>query len=208
MKISAPAIIGESPVFGAMPAERRRAAGFRRSPRLHLRRARGFTFIEILMVIGVVAMIMAIGIPAFVQDWRKHPLRAATKDLLEACKQARDHAILHGVTAELVLRGDGQIAVQAATPRVVDEFGVAGGGSVPAGSPFSGRLPEDVGVELLFVNLQDHLEMEEARVRFYPNGTSDEFAIILLHEGERRMISLEVITGLANLETDPNRFVK
>ena len=48
---------------------------------------------------------------------------------------------------------------------------------------------------------------ETARVRFFPNGTSDELTLILLSEkNERCEILLEVTTGLAEVEWDPNKF--
>ena len=43
--------------------------------------------------------------------------------------------------------------------------------------------------------------------RFFPNGTCDELTLILLSEkGERCEILLEVTTGLADVEWDPNKF--
>jgi len=48
----------------------------------------------------------------------------------------------------------------------------------------------------LYVNLKDQMEADEAHVRFYPNGTSDEFTIVLESKGEIRKISLECVTGL------------
>jgi hypothetical protein len=50
-------------------------------------------------------------------------------------------------------------------------------------------------------------EDDYARVRFFPNGTCDELTLILLAEGgERREITLEVTTGLVNVESDPRKF--
>jgi hypothetical protein len=71
---------------------------------------------------------------------------------------------------------------------------------------FSARLNENVAVTLLYVNLKDQMAAEETRVHFYPNGTSDEFTIILQFGNEMRKISLEVVTALVNVESDPNKF--
>ena len=88
------------------------------------------------------------------------------------------------------------------------EAGAAGDGS--AGQPaeaglarpslFSARLHEDIAVALLYVNLKDRMKTEESRVHFYPNGTSDEFTIILQMGRGVRKISLDCVTGLANVE--------
>ena len=62
-------------------------------------------------------------------------------------------------------------------------------------------------IEGLGVNGEDWTEDESARVRFYPNGTSDEMSIVILAENqERRNIWLEVVTGLAEFEVDPQKF--
>jgi hypothetical protein len=44
----------------------------------------------------------------------------------------------------------------------------------------------------------------EVRVRFFPNGTCDEFTAVMLEpaSGKRRMIHLDVITGHADLKTE------
>ena len=82
-------------------------------------------------------------------------------------------------------------------------------GAAPAGSagvpPV--RLPNSVRFEMVDVNFIEYKAEEEAVARFYPNGTSDEMTIILLSDqGEVRKISLEVVTALADLETDPRKF--
>ena len=54
---------------------------------------------------------------------------------------------------------------------------------------------------MLDVNLMDQMEAPEARVRFFPNGTCDEFTLVLRSEkGEMRKITLESTTGLWDVE--------
>ena len=53
---------------------------------------------------------------------------------------------------------------------------------------------------MLDVNLTEYKDKEFARVRFYPNGTSDEMTIVLQSEkGEFIKISLEITTALASV---------
>jgi hypothetical protein len=60
---------------------------------------------------------------------------------------------------------------------------------------------------MLDVNLNEYKDAEEAEVRFYPNGTCDEMTLILVSDkNEWRKISLEITTGLASVETDPNKW--
>src|SRR5213596_4165867 len=71
----------------------------------------GFTLIEIMMVVGILGMVLAMGMPAFVQSIRRDPLRQAVKDIEDACSKAREAAILRGVPAELVISADGHLTV-------------------------------------------------------------------------------------------------
>lgn len=62
-------------------------------------------------------------------------------------------------------------------------------------------------VDMLDVNLTEYKDSDEARVRFYPNGTSDELTVILHNEkGEYFKIALEATTGLPTFETNPSKF--
>ncbi|MDA1275160.1 MAG: prepilin-type N-terminal cleavage/methylation domain-containing protein [Verrucomicrobia bacterium] len=169
----------------------------------------GFTLIEIMIAMSIAMIMMAIGIPAFVRSMKKEGLRRAVSDMVEACSNARTQSILKGNPMELVIRAeDMSLSVQSA-PRNNDGWfsprlpgpGVGGAESgTPAGARFSSQFPDGVAVKLLYVNLKDKMELPEARVRFYPNGTCDEFTIILYSgEGERK-ISLDVVTGLSDLE--------
>jgi hypothetical protein len=85
--------------------------------------------------------------------------------------------------------------------------GSASESSVPSAPFFSAHWQADVvQVRLLYVNLKAQDEATESRVHFFPNGTSDEFTIILQFGNEMRKISLEVVTALVNVESDPNKF--
>ena len=178
----------------------------------------GFTLIEIMMVVGILGMVLAMGMPAFIQSIRKDPLRRAVSDVETACSKARETAILRGSPVELVIRAEsGQLTVVPAhddnTSRTAGSEEAQGQSAEPSADKaasqlpvFSSRLNENVAVTLLYVNLKDQMEAEESRVHFYPNGTSDEFTIILQFGNEMRKISLEVVTALVNVESDPNKF--
>ena len=47
--------------------------------------------------------------------------------------------------------------------------------------------------------------VDSARVRFYPNGVSDEMRMILFDGRDRMGIELEITTGLASVVPDPLR---
>ena len=78
---------------------------------------------------------------------------------------------------------------------------------VAGASVFSASLSDHIVIEMLDVNFFEMKNEEEARVRFYPNGTSDDFTIILRSDkNEWRKITLEVVTGLAEVEVDPRKW--
>ena len=69
-----------------------------------------------------------------------------------------------------------------------------------ASSLNSAQFADSITLDMLDINLLEYKDADEARVRFFPNGTSDEMTLIL-HSGDQyRKITLEVTTGLASLE--------
>ncbi len=157
-----------------------------------VRRARAFTLIEMLMVVGIIAIIMAVGVPSFVKSLQKTPIQQAVSDVTEACSHARARAILHGVPFDLVI-GTSQLTVQPVGTDANAEGSVGN---------FSVSLPESVAFKGLWVNRQNCIELEtEGRVRFYPNGTCDELIATLFSDQlEERTITLEITTGLSDLK--------
>jgi prepilin-type N-terminal cleavage/methylation domain-containing protein len=181
--------------------------------RLHPRSPPGFTLLEIMIVIGIAAMIMAIGIPFVQRTMRRDAVYQAVHIVEEACRNARATAIFKNATTEVLIHPkDKTFGVQAG--RATAAAGASAptqsnGDPVPdkasflghAPKPFSGQLADDVTIEFLDVNFTDLKNEEEAHVQFHPNGTSDEFTIVLrIGALAWRKITLEVVTGLPTLE--------
>ena len=169
-----------------------------------------------MIVIGIIALVMTAGVPLMTRAMNKNQLAKAVNDTLEGCKLARDRAILQNKPYDFVIRNrtenDAEITVE--TARLKDPGATAsamaassaGTSAAPASSTkdpgsllgdFPRKLGDDVAVELVYVNMIDHMDAAEARVRFYPNGTSDEFMITFAHGGNRRTIKVDIITGAA-----------
>jgi hypothetical protein len=57
-------------------------------------------------------------------------------------------------------------------------------------------------IDILGVNFIQLEKAEEARVHFFPNGTSDEFTILIhsTSDGSYRKISLDTVTALTVVE--------
>ena len=178
----------------------------------------GFTLVEIMVVIGILTMVLALGAPSFVRIIKKEPLRQAASDLVEGLSHARAQAILQGVTTEFVLNAtDRRMTVRLApepSPEATNPYPALASPdwpmpevktAAPADAtmpPFSARLPEDVVVTLLDINFGNQLQTntDEVRVRFHPNGTSDDFTIVIESRAGIRKVFLDAITGLADME--------
>ena len=196
------------------------------------RRAEGslaFTLLEILVVVAIMGIVFSISIPFMnTAILGNKGINGAMKMVQEACSDARALAILKQSTAVMTISRDGSIDVRAgassgrgraSSPDVEgNEWrapeassgggGPGGGGRVEMKLKYPAKLPEDVGIEAILANGVDASELEMAEVRFYADGTCDEFNVILRHpeSGERRQVWLEITTSLADIETDPAKF--
>src|SRR5882762_922193 len=61
-----------------------------------------FTLMEIMLVIGILAIVMAMAIPPIYRGMSKEPMRAAVSGVMDACTAARAAAILQGKTVGVV----------------------------------------------------------------------------------------------------------
>jgi prepilin-type N-terminal cleavage/methylation domain-containing protein len=172
---------------------------------------RAFTLIEIMIVIAIIAMVVTAGIPMMARALNKNQLSKAVNDVLEGCKLARDRAILQNRAYDFVIRAknetewdmnveldkskDGVARSTTSTTTSSSAASSKDGGSLIA--DFPRPFGSDVAFELIYVNLVDQMGAEEARVRFFPNGTADEFTLIMHVQGKRRTIKVDIVTGAA-----------
>jgi prepilin-type N-terminal cleavage/methylation domain-containing protein len=174
-----------------------------------------FTLVEIMIVVAILGIMLGVGIPSMFRSMKREGIRAAASDVLEACAKARAAAILSGSMIELQILTESRqfnvVAASQAPPQasVLDPVPVVPELVVeeeqrparPAFAPFSVTLAESIRFELIDVNFLELKDAPEVRVRFHPNGTSDEFTVVLRSEADEwRKISLEVTTALATLE--------
>ena len=147
-------------------------------------RRRAFTLIEMMIVVGIVGLMAAIGVPSILQSLHKEGMRKAVDDLVDVCTDARAHAILSGQTADV-------------TFHPADKTFASSGGK-------SGKLPDGVDFAMLDINLMDFSQSDVARVRFFPNGTCDEMTVVLHSAADWRKITLEFSTSLTTV-SDVNK---
>ena len=152
----------------------------------------GFTLVEIMIVVAIMGLIAAMGVPSILQTFRKEGMRKAVSDVMDVCAEARTRAILQNQTTAVVFYPQER------------RFVLEGGAGTASGRVTSGTLPAGVEVALLTINLQEFSTSEWARVFFYPDGTCDEMTLVLLGPGEQRKITLEFSTALVTV-SDVNR---
>jgi prepilin-type N-terminal cleavage/methylation domain-containing protein len=160
-----------------------------------VRSAQGaFTLIEIMVVVALIGLIMSTGIPTIYKALHKEGFRKTVSDIVDVCNSARARAIIKGSVTEVVFHP------QERTCEV-------SGGGVGGGLAHSATIVESARIEMLDVNLHEYKGEEIARVRFYPNGTSDEMTLILISDrNEWRRISVEITTGLTSVDSDPHKW--
>lgn len=147
-----------------------------------------FTLIEIMVVVGIMAIILAAGIPSLYGFFHKQGLRKTVGDIVETCESARAAAILGGAPVDLVFHPkDGTCEA-------------TGGKTAGYGAWVHSAKIVDCTIEMLDVNLQECKDFDTVKIRFFPNGTCDEMTLVLRsNNNEWRKITTEITTGLVSV---------
>jgi len=131
-----------------------------------------------MIVVAIIGLIAAMGVPSILQMMQKDGMRKAVSDVTDLLRDARKDAIMKNETAT--------VSFHPADNRLDSSFGK------------SVTLPEGVAMEAIGINLMDFSETEESQVRFFPNGTCDELTLVLHAGADRRKITLEFSTSIAS----------
>ncbi len=147
-----------------------------------MRTARGFSLLELLMVLAIAALVAAVTIPSLPGALDSARLRGSAGEVRAALNLART------------------LAVSDARNRSVS-FDLESGRYVIEGDAREWLLPEKV--RLASVRLGDAAaDRGVVRVRFYPDGSADEAEVALsLPEGGRLLIRVDPLTGLPGEES-------
>jgi prepilin-type N-terminal cleavage/methylation domain-containing protein len=157
---------------------------------------RAFTLIEIMIVVAIIGLIAAMGVPSLITALQKQGMRKAVSDLQDVCNEARARAINTDQTVAVIFHPqERRFEVEGVTTNA--DFKTTE--DAASGKVTSAILPDGISIEGLDINLMDFSESDTARVRFFPNGTCDEMRIVLLGNGDTEMMSLDFATGILSL---------
>jgi type II secretion system protein H len=169
-----------------------------------------FTLIEMMIVLAIIGLIAAMGVPSIFQILRKEGMRRAVSEVQQLLGDARARAIYTGQTTQVIFHphpADRRLEI-AGAPASAPAAALTGAAannfpatlppsalSIPGGSV---TLPDNVYITMLDIDLLDRSGDEAAGVCFYPNGTCQELFLVLHCGDEDQKITLEFSTALAS----------
>jgi type IV fimbrial biogenesis protein FimT len=163
----------------------------RRAHAIRRRRSAGFTLVELVVVLAIVAIAMALALPNFREFLRRSRTSAVTNDLVASLAQARAEAVKRGVFVAVVARSGGSdwstgwdVRADPArdstfTAVVASHDPLTDGTSVLAGSASGGSARivfgtqgDLVGNTEFHINVcrPDHDTAQSRRIRVQPSG--------------------------------------
>ena len=149
-----------------------------------------FTLIEIMIVVGIIGLMAAMGLPSIAKALQKEGMRKAVSDVQDVFFSAREQAIIGNKKVAVVFHPKER------------QFGVEGAGgavNVHSGKTLIATLPDGVEFGMLDIFRQDYVQSDWAKVFFNPDGTCDEAVIVLISKGRAQKITLEYATGMPEI---------
>ncbi len=149
------------------------------------RRSSGFTLMEVMIALGILAMVLAVATPAGARMYENMQYRSAVRDVMSTLNAARISAVSGGTAQDVLVR-----------PR--QKQMVAGGKT--------SQLPASVEVQVLGAA---ELNRDEGGViRFYPDGSASGGAVGLTSpQGKLTELQVDWLLGRVDLcESDCGSF--
>ena len=184
-------------------------------------RRRGFSLVELLLVIAIITIISAIAVPSFINSMRGNRLRTASRAIVSTGKYARSLAILNQkemiLTVDLdanvvmahgyaYLREEGSAEPAAEDFAPEEQFDEDGNPIAPTDVAFSkpevSRSLGRVRVRAMELNNEYVFNDGKCHAIYYPNGRCESYKVRL--EDERGSSALVSVDNLSAVEVETN----
>lgn len=169
-------------------------------------KTRGFTLVEIMVVIAVMGLLIGIAVPSFKAFRDKAPLESSLGAVEDMCRRARAEAILKKQPMQLTINEDERFVQLTTAPRVVGRPNEVTGEwtqQTEDARELESAVMED-GVELEVV-YPDNVELgEPVVIRFLPNGTAEDLVLIVRGQMEAYSIKVDPVTAVAEITNAEN----
>jgi general secretion pathway protein H len=139
---------------------------------------RGFTLIEVLVVIGVLALVTALVLPLLSGTQAKADVEASARDLAAALRTTRSAAMTHGRSEALILD--------------------TANGAFRAGSSAERHVARGVNLVLVTAT-QEQIDQQTGDIRFFADGSSTGGGIRLAKGNARDQVLVDWLTGRVSI---------
>lgn len=167
----------------------------------------GFTLIELAMVVLILAIITAVGLPSFSRFQRKSALSAEGSKLVQSLQYAQQRSVLEGEEMEVVVDVDERAywvpVIEEDVRRQPGRGRVRTSRREEVRKALFHKLGADYVLELFYYPLLDQeVTRGESSIRFFPDGTADAVYLTLVKVDEdpdkeyRIFIKIMGTTGL------------
>ncbi len=140
--------------------------------------SRGFTLLELIVVMALVSLIAAIGMPLMLKDTGRASAKVAAYEVAAALRRARGEAIAANAERTLTIDVEGR------------RFQVAGSAveSLPAGPTIA-----------LYTARSEQLSDTVGRIRFFPDGSTTGGEVSVRSERTKYQVQVDWLTGRVSL---------
>ena len=150
-------------------------------------RDRGFSLLELILVLVVLSLVMAIAYPSMSRGKTAFHLRAVGRDVINSVRVARETAVTEQKVMQVLIDS------QAQQVTVADDVG---------DDARTFRMPDDVQIQGMTAK-EEPITQGPLAIRFLPNGSSDDALILIkANTGASLRIGLDPITGSARMLTN------
>ena len=145
-------------------------------------RQSGFTLIEVVVVLAILALVTALAVPYLARGNASLTTTAAAREIAAALRTTRSLAMLHGRSAAFTLD----------TARGVYRADVSG-------APH--RLPKGLRLALV-TTTAERTDATVGNIRFYADGSSDGGGVLLGDDNKLTEVLVDWLTGSVTIETE------